>query len=171
MANRIGILSSFRREPIPPELARSMERRRFLTAAAAGTLIFAMGGTYVLASNDDPRAKQKRPDGRPRLPPGQRLLDALRPMGGEPGNPSPGSFKLKVYGDVDRPMEVDFAALLAMPQTAGCDRALRDRLSVLDSKWTGVQVSHLATGAAEAGRPPRDLRARTGHGQRAPGQR
>ena len=146
MANRIGIFSSFRGEPAPPELARSMERRRFLTAAAAGTLIFAMGGTYVLASNDDPRAKQKRPDGRPRLPPGQRLLDALRPMGGEAGNPSPGGFKLKVYGDVDKPMEVDFAALLAMPQTTqSCDVHCVTGWSVLDSKWTGVQVSHLAS--------------------------
>lgn len=67
-------------------------------------------------------------------------------MGGEAGNPSPGGFKLKVYGDVDKPMEVDFAALLAMPQTEqSCDVHCVTGWSVLDSKWTGVQVSHLAS--------------------------
>src|SRR5689334_10855686 len=57
-----------------PELEQSMERRRFLKSAAAGTVLAALGGTYVLAAENDPRAKQQRPDGRLRLPPGQRLL-------------------------------------------------------------------------------------------------
>ena len=36
-----------------------MERRRFLRGAVAGTVFLAMGGaTYVLASPDDPRAKE-----------------------------------------------------------------------------------------------------------------
>jgi DMSO/TMAO reductase YedYZ molybdopterin-dependent catalytic subunit len=123
-----------------------MERRRFLRGAVAGSVFVAMGGaTYVLASPDDPRAKEKRLDGRPRLPPGQRLLDALRPMGGDPGDPSPASFKLKVHGEVDAPLELDFAALLAMPQTEqSCDVHCVTGWTMLDSKWTGVQVAHLA---------------------------
>src|SRR6185437_8883124 len=65
-----------------PELQRSLERRHFLKAAAAGTLVIALGGgTYVLADENDPRAKQLRPDGRVRLPPGQRLLTASSPWG------------------------------------------------------------------------------------------
>src|SRR4051794_28101218 len=71
-----------------PELQQSLERRRFLKTAAAGTIMVALGGgTYVLAAEDDPRGKQLRPDGRVRLPPGQRILDALKPMGGDPGDP------------------------------------------------------------------------------------
>src|SRR5688500_9238738 len=96
---------------------RSLERRRFLRLAAAGTVFSALGGgTYVLASDDDPRGKQKRPDGRLRLPPGQRIIDALKPMGGDPGDPSPSAFRLKLHGEVDAPLELDFKQLLAMPQ-------------------------------------------------------
>src|SRR5687768_10877670 len=101
-----------------PELVRSLERRRFLRLAAAGTVFTALGGgTYVLASDDDPRARQKRPDGRPRLPPGQRIIDALKPMGGDPGDASPSAFRLKVHGEVEAPLEIDFKQLLGMPQT------------------------------------------------------
>ena len=128
-----------------PELTRSFERRRFLRAAAAGTVIVALGGTYVLASDNDPRAKLKRPDGRIRLPPGQRLLDALKPMGGDPGDPSPGAFRLQVHGEVDTPLDLNFAALTALPVTdQTCDVHCVTGWSMLDSKWTGVQVAHLA---------------------------
>jgi Oxidoreductase molybdopterin binding domain/TAT (twin-arginine translocation) pathway signal sequence len=134
------------REDEYPELQHSLERRRFLKAAAAGTLVAALGGgTYVLAGENDPRAKQIRPDGRIRLPPNQRLLDALKPMGGDAGDPSPASFRLHIHGEVDNPIDVDFAALTAMPATEQtCDVHCVTGWSLLDSKWTGVQIAHLA---------------------------
>ncbi len=129
-----------------PELQQSLERRHFLKAAAAGTLVIALGGgSYVLADENDPRAKQIRPDGRVRLPPGQRLLTALKPMGGDPGDPDPASFHLRVHGEVDAPLDIDFAALTSMPvveQT--CDVHCVTGWSVLDSKWTGVSIAHIA---------------------------
>jgi DMSO/TMAO reductase YedYZ molybdopterin-dependent catalytic subunit len=127
-------------------LRRSIERRQFLRIAAAGTLISVLGGgSYVLAATDDPRANEKRPDGRPRLPPGQRIIDALKPMGGEPGDPSTSAFRLRVHGEVDNPLELDFAALLALPQTdQTCDVHCVTGWSMLGGKWTGVQVAHLA---------------------------
>jgi DMSO/TMAO reductase YedYZ molybdopterin-dependent catalytic subunit len=129
-----------------PELEQSLERRRFLKAAAAGTLITAFGGgTYVLAAETDPRALQSRPDGRPRLPPGQRLLDALKPMGGDPGDPSPAAFRLRVHGEVDNPLDLDFAALTALPQVdQTSDVHCVTGWSCLDVKWTGVSIAHLA---------------------------
>jgi DMSO/TMAO reductase YedYZ molybdopterin-dependent catalytic subunit len=128
-----------------PELAASLQRRRFLLAAAAGTAVAALGGTYVLAGDDDPRAKQLRPDGRPRLPPGQRLLGALKPMGGDPGDPSPASFRLHVHGEVDAPLDIDFAALTAMPAVEQtCDVHCVTGWSLLDSRWTGVAIAHIA---------------------------
>ena len=125
---------------------RLMERRTFLRTAAVGTVVSVLGGgAYALASPDDPRGKLLRPDGRPRLPPGQRILDGLKPMGGEPGDPSPSAFRLKVYGEVDAPFELDFAALLAMPQAEqACDVHCVTGWSMLDSKWTGVRVADLA---------------------------
>lgn len=129
-----------------PELQASLERRRFLKAAAAGTVVAALGGgSYVLAADDDPRGKQLRRDGRVRLPPGQRILDALKPMGGDPGDPNPATFRLRIHGEVDNPMEVDFATLTGMPVTEQtCDVHCVTGWSMLDSKWTGVQIAHLA---------------------------
>src|SRR5213595_856338 len=89
-----------------------LDRRTFVRAIAAGTGIVALGGaTYVFADDDATRraAALKRPDGRPRLPPSQYLLQRLRPMGGSEGDPSPGSWRLRVYGEVDAPYELDFA--------------------------------------------------------------
>ncbi|HVK71477.1 MAG TPA: molybdopterin-dependent oxidoreductase [Polyangium sp.] len=129
-----------------PELENVIRRRAFLRAAAAGTSFLALGGgTYVLAATDDPRAKQLRPDGRLRLPPGQRILDALKPMGGDPGDPSPSAFKLHVHGDVDNPFDLDFAGLLALPQTElTCDVHCVTGWSVLGARFTGVKVAELA---------------------------
>lgn len=127
----------------PVERARA--RRRFLLQAAAGTVVPALGGLFALACKSDPRAAQQRPDGRPRLPPGQRLLQALRPMGGEPGDPAPGAFRLRVSGAVSRPFELDFAGLLAMPQTdERVDVHCVTGWSLFDSRWTGVRVRDLA---------------------------
>jgi DMSO/TMAO reductase YedYZ molybdopterin-dependent catalytic subunit len=127
------------------EVEERMERRKWLMAAVAGSLVTALGGTYVLAADNDPRTKQKRKDGRIRLPPGQRLLHAMKPMGGTPGSASPGSFRLKIHGEVDAPMVIDFAQLLAMPQTKlKADVHCVTGWSCFDVPWQGVQVAHLA---------------------------
>ena len=100
----------------PPAIQKAFERREFLRTAAAGTVLLALGGgTYVVAASGDPRAGQKRADGRVRLPPGQRLISSLKPMGGEPGDTNPSRFRLKVHGEVDAPLELGFAELVAMP--------------------------------------------------------
>ncbi|WP_394844008.1 molybdopterin-dependent oxidoreductase [Pendulispora brunnea] len=125
-----------------------LDRRTFLRAVAAGTGICALGGaTYVLADDDATRraAALKRPDGRPRLPPSQFLLQRLRPMGGSEGDPSAKNFKLRVYGEVEAPFEIDFAELLKMPQVEQtCDVHCVTKWTVLDSHWTGVRVADLA---------------------------
>jgi DMSO/TMAO reductase YedYZ molybdopterin-dependent catalytic subunit len=136
-----------RSQPIRP----SMQRRTFLRALTAGTVVMAIGGTaYVLAdSEEERRAREtKRPDGRPRLPPNQYLLKRLRPMGGEEGDPSPGAFRLRVHGEVDNPMTLDFAALLAMPQIEQtCDVHCVTKWTVLDAHFTGVRVADIAAAA------------------------
>ena len=128
------------------ELESKMERRRFLRAVGAGTVLVALGGgTYVLAAENDPRGKQLRSDGRPRLPPGQRIIDTLKPMGGDPGDPSAASFRLQIRGEVENPLTMDFAALTAMPVTEQvCDVHCVTGWSALDSRWTGVSIAQLA---------------------------
>lgn len=130
----------------------SMGRRKFLRSAfAAGTVVLALGGgTYVLASEEDERKARAmlRPDGRPRLPPGQYLLRRIRPMGGVEGDPSPSSFRLQVYGEVEQPFSIDFAELLKMPQVDQvCDVHCVTKWTALDAKWTGVRLADLAARA------------------------
>ncbi|HTE17094.1 MAG TPA: molybdopterin-dependent oxidoreductase, partial [Armatimonadota bacterium] len=116
--------------------------------ALAGTVVAVIAGCgYEQASVDETRqaATQKRPDGNPRLPPGQQLIKRLKPMGGEEGDPSPSNFRMKVHGEVEKPLDLDYAALLALPRTVQtCDVHCVTRWSVLDSEWTGVRVDHLA---------------------------
>jgi DMSO/TMAO reductase YedYZ molybdopterin-dependent catalytic subunit len=126
------------------------DRRRFFGALAGTTLVVIGGIKYVLADAEafEKVAKEKRPDGQPRLPPNQYPLERLRPMGGSEGEPSPRDFHLKVHGEVEAPFELDFAQLLAMPQTdLVCDVHCVTKWSVLGSRWTGVRVADLAVRA------------------------
>jgi DMSO/TMAO reductase YedYZ molybdopterin-dependent catalytic subunit len=66
-------------------------------------------------------------------------------MGGAEGDPSPKGFRLKVYGEVEAPFEIDFAQLLEMPQIdQTCDVHCVTKWSVLGARWQGVRVSELA---------------------------
>jgi DMSO/TMAO reductase YedYZ molybdopterin-dependent catalytic subunit len=133
-------------------LAPSMSRRLFLrSAVAAGTAVVALGGTtYVCASEEEEkRARQtQRPDGRPRLPPGQHLLRRIRPMGGVEGDPSPSGWRLRVHGEVEQPFTIDLAELLGLTQVEQlCDVHCVTKWTVLDAKWTGVRLAELAARA------------------------
>jgi len=130
------------------ELERLMARRRFIQNAVSGTAIAVFGGgLWALA--DDSLTREARaqslPDGRPRLPPGQRVLERLKPMGGQEGDPDPAAFRLRVHGEVDHPFELDFASLLRLPQVdQRADVHCVTGWSALDVPWRGVRVSQLA---------------------------
>ncbi|HKE18425.1 MAG TPA: molybdopterin-dependent oxidoreductase [Kofleriaceae bacterium] len=130
------------------EIERNESRRDFIKKAAVGTVVVALGGALFRLGGDDltkAARAQKRGDGRPRLPPGQRVIEALRPMGGEEGSPRPEDFKLQVHGEVDRPFTVDWKQLLAMPVTRQvADVHCVTAWSLLGASWTGVQVKALA---------------------------
>jgi len=127
---------------------RTEQRRDFIRKAVAGTAFLALGGgLYRLAADDltkEARA-QRRPDGRRRLPPGQKVLQRLKPMGGRAGNPRAKDFRLKVHGLVSTPLSLDFAGLLALERAeVTADVHCVTGWSVLGAHWTGVRVSHLA---------------------------
>jgi DMSO/TMAO reductase YedYZ molybdopterin-dependent catalytic subunit len=128
-------------------LSTNLARREFIRRAAAGTVIVAFGGALYAISDDLTREAQaqERADGRPRVPPGQRVISALKPMGGDQGDPSPGKFRLKVHGEVEAPFELDFAGLLAMPQVElGADVHCVTGWSVLGARFGGVRLKDLA---------------------------
>jgi DMSO/TMAO reductase YedYZ molybdopterin-dependent catalytic subunit len=131
-----------------PELQQRWQRRQFLKTAAAGTALVAIGGVLARIAGDDlTRAAraEKRADGRPRLPPGQRALEALRPMGGDEGDGDARSFRLRVHGLVKNTLDLDYAALLKLPQvTKEADVHCVTGWSLLGGQWKGVQIATLA---------------------------
>jgi len=131
---------------VNPELEKLRARRRFIAQAATGTVITALGAAYFLSDDLTREAKaQARKDGRPRLPPGQRVLERLKPMGGQPGDPSPSNFKLRVHGEVEQPFEVGFAELLKLPQAKlALDVHCVTGWTVLGAKFEGVLLKTLA---------------------------
>jgi DMSO/TMAO reductase YedYZ molybdopterin-dependent catalytic subunit len=129
------------------DLMRSIARRDFLLKAASGTVITAFGGgLYAISDRLTREAKaQSRSDGRPRLPPGQKVIQALKPMGGQPGSPSRKDFKLKVHGEVDNPFELDFDELLGMDVvTQKADVHCVTGWSMLGGSWKGVRIKEIA---------------------------
>jgi len=134
--------------PQPPSnIGHTLARRDFLRTAASGTVVVGLcGGLYAISDSLTREAKAMvRPDGRSRVPPGQRVIQRLKPMGGQPGDPAPSNFKLRVHGEVDHPFELDFAELVASDSTIlEADVHCVTGWSVLGAQWRGVRIKALA---------------------------
>jgi len=139
------------RSRLSPEVQSSLTRRSFIARAASGTVLAAMGGGLCYALSDSLTREARAmalADGRPRLPPGQRVIEALRPMGGTPGSPSVTDFRLKIHGEVERPFELDWAGLLARPQAdLEHDVHCVTGWSLLGAAFRGVRIKDLAAAA------------------------
>jgi DMSO/TMAO reductase YedYZ molybdopterin-dependent catalytic subunit len=127
------------------------ERRLFLKQAVSGTTVVALcGGVYALSdllTNEAHAAT--RIDGRPRLPPGQRVLEQLRPMGGEPGSTKLSEFRLRVHGAVQHPFELGFRELLELGSVErSVDVHCVTGWSVLGARFRGVPLAELAKKAS-----------------------
>jgi DMSO/TMAO reductase YedYZ molybdopterin-dependent catalytic subunit len=122
------------------------ERRRFIKSAAAGTTLVVLGAAYALDDGLTREARaQSRPDGRPRLPPGQRVITRLKPMGGDEGNPSPGNFRLRVHGEVEKPYSLSFAELVKLTEKEFVvDVHCVTGWSVISAGFEGVSLRRLA---------------------------
>jgi DMSO/TMAO reductase YedYZ molybdopterin-dependent catalytic subunit len=126
------------------------DRRRFIRLAGVGTVIAALGGWYVFADDEQTKAAraQKLPDGRARLPPGQKVINHLKPMGGWAGSANKSNYRLRVHGAVDAPFELDFAELLALAQQElALDVHCVTGWSRLGASWGGVRIADLAARA------------------------
>ena len=138
-----------------PELQKAWDRRQFVRSAAAGTALMALGGALLRLAGDDLTKEaraDKRPDGKHRLPPGQRALEKLRPMGGAEGDGDVRNFRLRVHGAVKSPFEIDYAGLLKLPQVEkSADVHCVTGWSLLGGLFKGVQVSMLAEKAGMKG--------------------
>ncbi len=122
-----------------------ISRRTFL-AAAGGTIVsIGLPGAFIKLPEVEQHALAAitRPDGRPRLPPGQEAVAKLPDMGGTPGSATVANWSLRVHGEVERPVVLSYEELLNLDQEhVICDIHCVTGWTLLDSRWSGV---HLAT--------------------------
>ncbi len=130
-----------------------LSRRAFL-AAATGTLISTgLPGTFVTLAEGAQRAMaaERRPDGRLRLPPGQTAVERIPDMGGMPGTANQMDWRLRIHGEVDRPVTLSFADLRQFEQVrVTCDVHCVTGWTLLDSVWNGVRLATLVEHARPA---------------------
>ncbi len=138
----------FRDDPSLDARPRLRDRRDFIKKAVAGTAVVALGGAFYRIASDDLTRKaqaETRTDGRKRLPPGQKVISRLKPMGGTPGSPSAKDFKLRVHGQVKNPFILDYEELIKLPKSEqASDVHCVTGWSVLGAEFIGVKVSLLA---------------------------
>ncbi|MBI9082308.1 MAG: molybdopterin-dependent oxidoreductase [Desulfobacterales bacterium] len=121
-----------------------VSRRAFL-AAAGGTIVsLGLPGVFIKLSEAEQRALAVdiRPDGRPRLPPGQLAVEKIRNMGGTPGTATAADWSLNIHGEVEKPASLSYPDLLALDQVhITCDVHCVTGWTLLDSQWSGVRLA------------------------------
>jgi len=123
---------------------QKISRRTFL-AAAGGTIVsIGLPGLFIKLPDGEQRAlaANTRPDGRPRLPPGQQAVEKIQDMGGTPGTATTANWSLRVYGEVERSVVLSYQDLLSLDQVhITCDIHCVTGWTLLDSRWSGVRLS------------------------------
>ncbi len=123
-----------------------ISRRTFLAAAGGTAVGIGLPGIFVKLQDFEQQAlaAQTRPDGRPRIPPGQEAVKKILDMGGTPGTATVDSFSLRIRGEVEKPLLISYPELLALEQVQlTCDVHCVTGWTLLDSRWTGVRLSAL----------------------------
>ncbi len=123
-----------------------ISRRTFLAAAGGTVVSIGLPGTFLKLPHFEQQAlaAQTRPDGRPRIPPGQEVIKKILDMGGSPGTATVDNFTLRIQGEVEKPHVLSYQELLALEQVPlTCDVHCVTGWTLLDSRWTGVRLSTL----------------------------
>jgi DMSO/TMAO reductase YedYZ molybdopterin-dependent catalytic subunit len=124
--------------------SRKLSRRAFLAKAGGSLIGISLPGVFVKLMDTEnlALAAETRPDGRPRLPPGQQAVKRLFDMGGIQGTASTRDWKVKIHGEVEKPTTLTFQELLELSQVdITCDVHCVTGWTLLDSQWSGVQLT------------------------------
>lgn len=118
-----------------------MTRREFIASAGGTVVSIGLPGVFVKLMDSDNRAvaAQLRPDGRPRIPPGQHAVKALPNMGTQQEKIDLSEWHLKITGEVEKPMTLNISDLTALEQIdLTCDVHCVTGWTLLDSRWRGI---------------------------------
>jgi DMSO/TMAO reductase YedYZ molybdopterin-dependent catalytic subunit len=123
--------------------AQKISRREFIASAGGTVVSIGLPGVFVKLMDSDNRAvaAQLRPDGRPRIPPGQHAVKALPNMGTQQEDINVSEWHLQITGDVERPVTLNFSDLTALEQiNLTCDVHCVTGWTLLDSLWRGISM-------------------------------
>lgn len=122
---------------------KKLTRREFMAAAGGTVVSIGMPGTFIklLDAENSAYAARLRPDGRPRIPPGQHAVKTLSDMGGTSGSADIGKWKLQLSGEVKKPTTLSLQQFMALKQVdLTCDVHCVTGWTLLDSRWRGVAM-------------------------------
>jgi DMSO/TMAO reductase YedYZ molybdopterin-dependent catalytic subunit len=123
---------------------RKMTRRDFM-AAAGGTLVqIGLPGVFVKLMDMENKAlaAKLRPDGLPRIPPGQHAVKALPNMGGIPAPDDATLWQVAISGEVATPRSLTIQDLMEFEQIdLTCDVHCVTGWTLLDSRWRGISLT------------------------------
>ncbi|MGD2013057.1 MAG: molybdopterin-dependent oxidoreductase [Desulfobacterales bacterium] len=123
------------------KITQKMTRREFIASAGGTVVSIGLPGVFVKLMDSDNRAvaAQLRPDGRPRIPPGQHAVKALPNMGTQQEKIDLSEWHLKITGEVEKPMTLNISDLTALEQIdLTCDVHCVTGWTLLDSRWRGI---------------------------------
>jgi DMSO/TMAO reductase YedYZ molybdopterin-dependent catalytic subunit len=121
-----------------------LSRRSFLTQAGSTIVSIGLPGVFVRLAAAEQRmlSAEIRQDGKPRLPPGQFAVEKINDMGGSPGTATDMNWRLRVHGEVERPVVLSFSELINLEQVQiTCDVHCVTGWTLLNSKWRGVRLT------------------------------
>ena len=122
---------------------KKLTRREFMSAAGGTIVSIGMPGVFVKLMDSANRAvaAQLRPDGRPRIPPGQHAVKALPNMGGRQQDENVPEWRLTITGEVEKPMTLMISDLMELKHfDLICDVHCVTGWTLLDSRWRGISV-------------------------------
>ena len=125
---------------------KKLSRRTFLAQAGGSLLRIGLPGIFVklMPLENLALAAETRPDGKPRLPPGQQAVKRIIDMGGIEGTADTQNWKLQVHGEVEEPAVLSFQELLKLSQVdIICDVHCVTGWTLLDSQWKGVRLTQI----------------------------
>jgi DMSO/TMAO reductase YedYZ molybdopterin-dependent catalytic subunit len=125
---------------------KKLSRRTFLAHAGGSLLSIGLPGIFVklMPLENLALAAETRPDGKPRLPPGQQAVKRIIDMGGIEGTADTQNWKLQIHGEVEEPAVLSFQELLKLSQVdITCDVHCVTGWTLLDSQWKGVRLTQI----------------------------
>ncbi len=125
------------------KLYKKLTRREFMASAGGSIVSIGLPGMFykLMESENRAVAAQLRPDGRPRIPPGQHAVKALPVMGGGQKDGNVADWRLEIKGEVENPMVLQLPDLMALNQIdLTCDVHCVTGWTLLDSRWRGISM-------------------------------